>query len=261
MRNRLTPKRRAWWADYTPEAKRVFDAFGSSPATAQRKWLIDQTIRRLKRSGLWDKLDCFYIFAAHASGPALINWKNPGTFNATLVNSPTFAVNRGFTTAAGTTYVDSAFTPSTAGGVYTQNSASIGARSLKAGAADNARLVGGATITPPRCFIIPTVSGNAISRLNNDTSASVATPGTDGFFVAVRTASTTMALYRNGASIATSAAASTGLPTVVVRFVAGEAAASDYECASGFIGAGLSAEDVAALSAIELAYMQAVGAV
>ena len=42
----------------------------------------------------------FYMYAAADSQAAKINWINPGTYNATEVNSPTFTADRGFTGAA-----------------------------------------------------------------------------------------------------------------------------------------------------------------
>jgi len=56
----------------------------------QRRALIDLTIRRLKGSGMWDKLALLYVPAAKDSFSARINWKNPGTTTLTATGSPGF---------------------------------------------------------------------------------------------------------------------------------------------------------------------------
>src|SRR5690348_14967319 len=114
---------------YCTEAMALFAAFTTRP-TSQRKQLYDKIIRQLKVSGIWGALDCFYIFAAADSQAALINIKNPGTFNATAQNGPTFAADRGYTGNGSNSYVDSNFNASTAGGNYVRDSAHMAVWSL-----------------------------------------------------------------------------------------------------------------------------------
>jgi hypothetical protein len=87
-----------------------------------RKRLIDETIGGLKADGLWAKLDCLYLCAAHDQQAAKLNWKmalfdlaDPGA------TAPAFAANGGFTGDGVTDYLDSTFTPGLSGGVYAQN--------------------------------------------------------------------------------------------------------------------------------------------
>ena len=49
-----------------------------------------------------------------------------GTLTASLVNSPTFTTDRGFTGNGSTSYLDSGYNVSTGGGVYAQDSAHMG---------------------------------------------------------------------------------------------------------------------------------------
>ena len=79
----------------------------------------------LKSSGAWAKLDLFYVFATNATPDtaALVNWKS-GFPNGTLVNSPTFNANQGFTGNGTDAYIDTNFDPTISGINYTQDNAS-----------------------------------------------------------------------------------------------------------------------------------------
>ena len=80
----------------------------------------------LKASGVWAKLDVFYVFAVdnNASAFATLNWKNPNANQSTLVSSPTFVSNGGFQGNGTSSYIDTNFNPTTQGIQYTQNDAS-----------------------------------------------------------------------------------------------------------------------------------------
>lgn len=91
-----------------------------------RKIEIDKLIKSLKAAGIWSKLDVLQMYAAPTAADAVVNWKSPGTYNATLVNSPTFTANRGIT-AEEAKGINSGFNPGD-GGVYKYllNDCSIG---------------------------------------------------------------------------------------------------------------------------------------
>lgn len=79
----------------------------------------------LKASGVWAKLDVFYVFAQDGgSAFATLNWKNPNANQSTLVSSPTFVSNGGFQGNGTSSYIDTNFNPTTQGIQYTQNNAS-----------------------------------------------------------------------------------------------------------------------------------------
>jgi hypothetical protein len=79
----------------------------------------------LKSSGAWAKLDLFYVFATNATtaGDALVQWKS-GFPAGTLVNSPTFTANQGFTGNGVDAYIDTQFDPYNMGMNYQQDNAS-----------------------------------------------------------------------------------------------------------------------------------------
>lgn len=97
-----------------------------SPQTADRQRLIDRTIRTLKALSLWDKLDVLCLVGADQTS-SLLNWKQNGVGNATIVGSVPFTNNRKFAipTATSTNYMDTQFNPSTFGGQFVQDSMSM----------------------------------------------------------------------------------------------------------------------------------------
>jgi hypothetical protein len=252
---------------FSAEALAIFAAF-STPPDAARKTAIDTYVVALKSAGVWTKLDVLYAFAAADSQAALINWKNPGTFNGTLVGSPTFTADRGFTCPGlSVNYVSSNFVPSSAGGNFVQNSAHYSIRTLNdAGPNDTRRVVGNPVGTSPRTAFTPVDSSppGSFWRINsaNPINAGNATRPSDHFIIN-RTNSTDTQLYVSGASSGSSTVdTSTGLPTTAMVFGADPVGAgnSDFLVAGGSIGSSLNSTEAAALNAAETAYMHTVGA-
>jgi hypothetical protein len=78
-----------------PEAQTLFDAMTVEPSEA-RKAVINAAIIALQAADVWDRLDVIYFMAAHDEQASRLNWKNPGTFTLSAVNSPIFTVDRGW---------------------------------------------------------------------------------------------------------------------------------------------------------------------
>jgi len=78
----------------------------------------------LKSSGAWAKLDRLYVFATNAvdGADALVDWKS-GFPAGTLISSPYFSPNHGFTIGGGS-YIETNFDPTISGINYTLNNAS-----------------------------------------------------------------------------------------------------------------------------------------
>ncbi len=252
---------------YDPSSVAIFQAFTTPPTTQQQR-LYDQFVRALKSSGVWPILDAIYLFAAANSQAALINLKNPGTFNATAVSSPTFTSNQGFTGNGTSSYVNSNFTPSTAGGNFQQNSAHASARSLSSVAASTTqRLVGiAAAQAGNRILIHPRTTGDLFNVLVNYGSPSLSANNANsaGHFLANRSDASAQQSYSNGSQVGSSTDVSVGNTNQAITFGADFALSSNFatlQMASGSIGGSLTASQVAALYAAEHAYMLGVGAV
>lgn len=78
-----------------PETRLILNSLLTEPSKAHTA-LIDDTVYQLKVAGLWSKLDCLYFLAAPSADIAAVNWINPGQYNLTAVNSPTFTANVGY---------------------------------------------------------------------------------------------------------------------------------------------------------------------
>lgn len=78
-----------------PETRLLLNSLLTEPSKSHTQ-LIDDTIYQLKQAGIWSKLDCLYLLAAPSTGVAAVNWINPGQYNLTAVNSPTFTANQGY---------------------------------------------------------------------------------------------------------------------------------------------------------------------
>jgi hypothetical protein len=95
------------------------------PSSGQQT-LQNQLVIDLKDSGVWDKLDIFYVFATDGDSDfASINWKDSNNYKITEVNSPTFTSNSGFSSDGISAYLDTNFNLSTDGVNYNQNDLSI----------------------------------------------------------------------------------------------------------------------------------------
>ena len=107
------------------EAEAIVDEFDNEPDDT-RKELIDDCVGALKTAGVWSKTDVLYVLAAHHEQAGRINWKNPGTLTASLVNAPSFVADQGFTGNGRSSYLNTGYNPTAFAGQLTLNSAHIG---------------------------------------------------------------------------------------------------------------------------------------
>jgi hypothetical protein len=235
---------------FSPFSLAIFAAF-TTPPTAQRQVIIDTCVNALVASGVWDKLDVLYMLAAADSQAALVNWVNPGTYDGTLVDTPTFTADEGFTGNGSSDEIDTGFVRNTAPGrKCSQDDTSIFIRSLTV-AGDDLYAGRGSNL-----FLWPSV----VTRIN-DGSGFTPVSAAAGLHLAVRANSSDVLAYRNGAANGSATVASTNDNGDAVRVLGNASQFTQSKLASFGFGAALSAGQAADLYAAELAYMQAVGAV
>jgi hypothetical protein len=199
---------------FSAEYRTVYNAFTIKPNAAVAAEQ-NKLVKYLVNSGVWTKLDIFYIFAGHTntSGESLINWKSPGTFNATAVNSPSFVSLEGFVSDGATSYIDTNWIPSLNGVNYTRNNACIGtyiranisASEFDFGAIDSSHWVIINTRTGSDEFNI---------RINSDIGSNASNTDSKGLYVVNRVLSTEQDLYKNKIRVINDSVASSGVPTV-----------------------------------------------
>lgn len=89
---------------FEPETETLVSAFTTAP-TNRRKKTINWAIKTLKGNNYrnaapWSKIVGFWKIGNDIQS-SLINWKNPGTYNLTVVGSPTINVNQDISTTSG----------------------------------------------------------------------------------------------------------------------------------------------------------------
>jgi len=114
----------AYETEYTAVLNRA-TALGYSLPSESVRTKQNTLLASLKSTGVWAKLDVFYVFAQDGSADfGTLNWKNPNANQSTLFNAPTFVSNGGLMGNGTSSYIDTNFNPATQGVQYTQNNAS-----------------------------------------------------------------------------------------------------------------------------------------
>jgi hypothetical protein len=165
----------------------------------------------LKSIGVWTKLDVFYCFAQDGSKEfATINWKAPSANQCTLINSPTWTSNQGFTGNGTSSYIDTNY-QSLGAGNYTLNNASRYAyvRTLVAN-----RIIDGVDSSTANSITTFVSANQRINQSGGNLSASFdySTSGA-GMKSIHRTSSTVVTCYNNTTASSGLTATSTGLVT------------------------------------------------
>jgi hypothetical protein len=173
-----------------------------NPLSDARKVIIDSLVVRAKRHGWWTKVDDVLLLANTTSGNGLINLIHPGTFTGTLVNSPSFVADQGFTGDGATNYINTNYNAFTSGTNYTLNDCSLGAYDI--GVRD-----GGAT---QQIAIITRLANLFIVSVNDASAFNGANSDSRGLFTGIRTGASATASYKNGSSFATGSSASSAIP-------------------------------------------------
>jgi len=224
-------------------------------------WLIralDGYVRTLKVSGAWDGIDIGYVFALHAQQAARVNFKNPGSYTLTEVNSPTWTQWQGYTGDGVSMGLDTGYNPSAASvgmGLNDAHGAVFGMTTSSDGDFD---LSSGTGIM----FRVKSRDGTLSSIRMNSASATAFTTGTTmpGFIAGVRPDASNQLGYTNGVLDVTGAVASTTLSENI--YLLGNAAnPANRQIALAHAGRALSAAQVKACSDAAWALLRQVGAV
>ncbi len=223
----------------------------------------------LVTDGVWPKLDALYVLATQNTTTARLNLVST-SFGLTANGSPSFTADQGYigVSNSATVFLDTGFVPTSAGGLFLVNSAHISFWSLtdsmanlKAMGANDAGNTNEALIYPEY------TNGNSYGSMNDNSDGSVGGAVADslGHYVCARSAFGAEALYKNGASIASSATGSQGLSANSIHLLGqndnGTNSGGPWRIATASIGENLTSGDVLALFTREQTYLQAVGAI
>jgi hypothetical protein len=204
-------------------------------------------LNSLISSGVWAKLDTLFVLANDGGASfACINWKNPSGTKATLINSPTFTSNAGFTGNGTSSYIDTGYT-SVGAGNYTLNNASryTYIKTLVAN-----RIIDG-TVSSVANSTTTFVSANQrINQSGSNLSASFdySTSGA-GMKSIHRTSSTSVTCYNDNSASSGLTSTSTGLTTENQLILRSASGYGSHQVSFYAMGASLISENSALVSA------------
>ena len=238
------------------EASDLVARMSVAPSNA-RKARIDTTVGALKSAGLWSKLDALYMLAAHDAQAARLNWIST-SYTLSEVNAPTFTTNAGYAGNGTSSYLESGYNPTTAGGVFTQNSAHMGLWS------NSASVTAAADIGNLNTAVVCRTSADLIAvRLNASVSAApIASTDGSGHFIGSRSGSAAIDEYRNGSSVGRGAASTSAAPSNSTFWIGARnnTAFSARQISVAHWGSALTAAEVTALYDILDQYLNGLSA-
>lgn len=226
-------------------------------------------INRLVAAGFWTRFDALWILATGQSANANLNLVSTN-FPLTPTNSPTFTANVGYTGNGSNARLATAYTPSTNGVNFTQNSAAMGAYINNNRTSSNSSVIMGTGVPSSFAYIVPLETSNFKYDMNSATFPTVANGGTAGLWTATRTAASgagATAAYKNDSpsAITTTSATSAARSSFVLQLLClnnngtlGNFTSDTLSAA--FVMNGLTGAESAQLATIINRYMREIGA-
>ena len=226
-----------------------------------RKGYIARFIGALYAASVWTKIDVMWVLAAHDEQFGRLNWKDPGTYTCTVVNSVTFTADRGFAGDGVSGHLDTNFAADTHAVQFTQDNAHVGVYQRTGGSNGNepfsqnnasARIrVAGGTGTSTRALV------NSTTDLNGAAGGTQPLHG-----MGRRNDATNISIMRDGAqTTAPTARASVAISTGNMRIgVRNSGNFVTHQVAAAHMGAYLDDTESLALYNAMHAYMVALGA-
>lgn len=252
----------AFSTGFDAAAQAFFNRLTPAPNATYQGYYND-LFKSLRTGGLLDILDALYLL-----GTDNVQWARQNliqdAFNLTPVNAPTFTANQGYAGNGTSSYINTGFTPSTAGGHFSLNSAHISAYATGAVAANSVLMGGRTTSTTQQTLLVPNTSTGQY-RVNQDMTSAY-TSANSGFFVGSRTGSAAVSGYNDTTALGTATTPSTGVTNAIIFIGALNSAGtatnfSVAQLAAASIGGGLDATQEAALYNALHTFLHAVGAV
>jgi len=244
---------------YVSQFQAVYNSWSVKPSTAVAD-AMNTMVQSLVSAGVWTKLDCLYILAAHAETESLTNWVNPGTYDISKVGSPTFTAYEGFLGST-SNYLNTGFNPISHGVQWSQNSAVMGlySRTDVSSSAYDMGYDGSSDVT-----IQSNSGGNALGKINSATNLSGAVSDSLGMTAIARPDASNQEIHRNGTQLNTGAVASAGEANgaifICCRSAGGTPSSySTRQISLGFIGGYLTSTERTALFNAFETYMDSNG--
>jgi|DEB0MinimDraft_6_1074348.scaffolds.fasta_scaffold19752_1 hypothetical protein len=216
--------------------------------SAEQQTYQSALLRTLKKIGVWDKLDRFFLHTTDSRNFARIDWVNPSS-NPVAVNGDIggtlgFTDNEGFHTD-GVSYLNYRYNPTSDGVNVSQNSMSVGMYEW-AVSSSNAGLLIGSDDASNDVVLTANFGGNAFLALNDDSTGF--TPSITyktGLYVGIRDGATSLRFYDADGTEYLDADPSTGLNSVdfaALKYGASSFSSTDVRAGLFFVGSEMVAE-------------------
>ncbi len=190
---------------YCAEFQAVYDSWTTKPTDADAAEL-NTKVEKMIADGVWAEYDVYYNFAVHTNddGEAQVNWKNPGTFDATLMNNPAFVAFEGFTGDGATQCINTNWKANPNAINYILADAFVCGYTRTDNTHGNLFFGTGNLV-----YMFPTTGVNSSFRINTGVSTNVAKPANaSGMWLITRlTGSNNQILYHNKIALTTQAMA------------------------------------------------------
>ncbi|MDO9334939.1 MAG: hypothetical protein Q7T61_00930 [Caulobacter sp.] len=253
---KFVPSRAAAIAPIDPVAPAlaaIVAGFSSAPA-APRQAAMGNLISALMSAGIWAVCDRLYVFRNSEDQGSRINWRAPGTGNASKNGSPAFTVDVGFINTSGND-VATGFIPTTHGVFFTRNSNSfVVSTSVDANDVASAALAGNTQFS-----VNPRSSGGIVQTRNANSGVDSGSANTGaGLYGVCRFQGADYIPYKGATALTTITRASSALAAAEV-FLGSSARASfsTKPCGLLFMGGYLDATAMAAFNTAWNAYVAA----
>jgi hypothetical protein len=165
--------------------------------------------------GTWSSLDAFYKLATDSPTNAGLNLLSTN-FSLTAHGGVTFTANLGYAGNGSTGFLDTGFVPSTAGGNFALNSASLSAYVMNSRTTSENWSEIGSSTSNAWSSIFPFVNGSIYATMNDGTGVGSKGTNAQGLWIISRTSPLAEAIYQNGQNIANGSVASVGLPATSI---------------------------------------------
>ncbi len=228
----LSKKQKDWWLDagFSSEAQAVFDLMDTDPDPAL-KILMATFIDSQVLSGNFALMDFFQFYAMDTAANAVINWIGNYS-NGLLVNSPTFDAFDGITGDGATEYIDTQYNPTNDGVNVGQDDIQVGVWVVdNLDGAGEQFLFGGSTLIRVKQQATPRLQGALSTASFNTFQANLFLDNT--LYTIKRVDALNQIGIENSAEIS-AAQASTGVETVDIKVLKGQAGNINAKVACGY---------------------------
>jgi len=240
-----------------PDAQAFITAAAITDPTQQGA--INTLVLALKGYSIWTKFKAIYPIVGGSASSHAVNLKTPGTYNLTFATGVTHSAN-GMLGNGSTGYANSNFNPNLNGATLNSHHVSFYSRNNNNGT----EVEFGAAAGGNQTLLEIRTSGTTYAAINsNPTYITFADTDSRGFYVANRTASNVLNVFRNSTKRVTGATASSALPNANYFILAWNNLTPQYyslkQCAFASIGDGLTDTDAVNFYTAVQAYQTTLG--